>query len=318
MKKKVISLLLSAVMLGELLAPAGSLRAQAAGTSSKGLAVADSVKADVEKTKFTHKEWTGTAYTDVDGNEVVAEDVFGINREEATTTIIPYQGTKEARDGVWNFNDREKSDYFQLLTGDDEDWQLTVVQNQDEAQKFMGTDGFMTEEFQTDEADGWKTVQLPRSWTTQGFDFSIYTNTKMPFQTKYDPSAGDPNNCPAAPTNYNPVGLYRKPFTADSTMLNSERRVYIHFQGVESAYYVYVNGKEVGYSEDTFSPHHFDITDYLREGENLLAVKVHKFCDGTWYEDQDMIYDGGIFRDVYLTSAPLVQIHDYSVETDLD
>lgn len=91
-----------------------------------------------------------------------------------------------------------------------------------------------------------------------------------------------------------------------------------HFQGVESAYYVYVNGKEVGYSEDTFSPHKFDITDYLVDGENTLAVEVHKFCDGTWFEDQDMLYDGGIYRDVYLTSDPLVQIKDYTVRTDLD
>ncbi len=125
----------------------------------------------------------------------------------------------------------------------------------------------------------------------------------MPFQTKYDPNV----EATLAPTNYNPVGLYRKTFNVNDKMLNDGRRVYLNFQGVESAYYVYVNGKEVGYSEDTFRAHKFDITDYLKEGENLLAVKVHKFCDGTWFEDQDMIYDGGIFRDVYLTSAPLVQ-----------
>ena len=101
-------------------------------------------------------------------------------------------------------------------------------------------------------------------------------------------------------------------------MKAENRRIYISFQGVESAYYVYLNGKEVGYSEDSYSPHRFDITDYLIEGENLLAVKVHKFCDGTWFEDQDMIYDGGIFRDVYLTSEPLVKIEDYVVVTDLD
>ena len=101
-------------------------------------------------------------------------------------------------------------------------------------------------------------------------------------------------------------------------MLENNNRIYIHFQGVESAYYVYVNGKEVGYSEDTFSPHKFDITDYLVDGENTLAVEVHKFCDGTWFEDQDMLYDGGIYRDVYLTSDPLVQIKDYTVRTDLD
>ncbi len=101
-------------------------------------------------------------------------------------------------------------------------------------------------------------------------------------------------------------------------MQDGSRRVYIQFDGVESAYYVYINGKEVGYSEDTFSPHRFDVTDYLKDGENILAVEVHKFCDGTWFEDQDMIYDGGIFRDVFLVSTPSVQISDYTVRTDLD
>jgi beta-galactosidase len=101
-------------------------------------------------------------------------------------------------------------------------------------------------------------------------------------------------------------------------MKKGDRRIYIQFDGVESAYYVYLNGKEVGYSEDTFSPHRFDITDYLVDGENTLAVEVHKFCDGTWFEDQDMIYDGGIFRDVMLVSTPTVQISDYTVITDLD
>ena len=94
-------------------------------------------------------------------------------------------------------------------------------------------------------------------------------------------------------------------------MRQSGRRIYIEVDGVESAYYVYVNGKAVGYSEDTFSPHRFDITDVITNGENTLAVEVHKFCDGTWFEDQDMIYDGGIFRDVFIVSAPDVQIRDY-------
>ena len=313
MKKRVLSLFLSAVMIGGLLSPMGSITALAA-TSSEGLVAADSVKADVDKTKFTHKEWTGTDYTDVDGNEVTGEDVFGIAREDASTPRIPYQDVASAANGVWDYNARENSTYFDLLTDEEDTWDLTVVQNQTQAEKFMGEDGFMTAGYEMDEADGWKEVTLPMSWTGQGFDFSIYTNTQMPWQSKYDSSV----SVPTAPTNYNPVGLYRKTFTVSDTMRADNRRIYISFQGVESAYYVYVNGKEVGYSEDSFSPHRFDITDYLIEGENLLAVKVHKFCDGTWFEDQDMIYDGGIFRDVYLTSEPLVQIQDYTVLTDLD
>ncbi len=313
--RKIVSLILSASMIGTLV-PSTGLTVLAAGTSSDNLSVSNSVKADVDKIKFTHKEWTGTDYKDVDGNAVTGEEIFGINRQDAATTLIPYQDSGTAAGAVWDYNARTNSEYFQLLTGEDENWDLTVVQNQQQAKKFLGDEGFMTAGYQKDEADGWKTVQLPKSWTRQGqdFDFSIYTNVQMPWQSKYDSDV----SCPEAPTNYNPVGLYRKAFTVNDTMLNSGRRVYAHFQGIESAYYVYVNGKEVGYSEDSYSPHRFDITDYLQPGENLLAVEVHKFCDGTWYEDQDMIYDGGIFRDVYLTSAPLVQMSDYVVQTDLD
>ena len=270
----------------------------------------------VDEVKFTHKEWTGTAYTDVDGNQVRAEDVFGINREDASVPRIPYQDAASAAEAVWDYNARENSVYFQLLTGEDEIWDLTVVQNETLAQPFLGEDGFMTDGFTPDEADGWKEVTLPLSWTRDGqdFDFSIYTNVTMPWQSKYDNNV----SVPRAPVNYNPVGLYRHTFEVSDEMRSDNRRIYLSFQGVESAYYVYLNGKEVGYSEDSYSPHRFDITDYLQDGENLLAVKVHKFCDGTWFEDQDMIYDGGIFRDVYITSEPLVKIEDYTVVTDLD
>ncbi|GAB5615756.1 hypothetical protein JCM31739_05810 [Faecalimonas canis] len=308
-KKRIITLLLTAAVIGTSV-PYGSLTVRA----KEPLAPAEEIKADVNKTKFTHKEWTGKDYKDVDGKKVKAEDVFGINREDAGVSIIPYQNSASAAGAVWDYNARENSEYFQLLTGKNQKWDLTVVQNQEQAQKFMGENGFMTKDYQKKTEDGWKSVELPKSWTRDDFDFSIYTNVLMPWQAKYDPIVLAPN----APANYNPVGLYRKTFTVDNKMLNDGRRVYLNFAGVESAYYVYVNGKEVGYSEDSYSPHHFDVTDYLKEGENILAVKVHKFCDGTWFEDQDMIYDGGIFRDVYLTSAPLMQIKDYAVRTDLD
>lgn len=229
---------------------------------------------------------------------------------------IPYQDELTAKNAVWDYNAREKSSYFELLTGSGKNWELTVVQNQEEANKFMSKEnGFMTKSFVKKQEDGWKDVELPKSWTSFGFDFSIYTNVQMPWQTKYDANVKVPN----APTVYNPVGLYRKTFKVDPSYVKDGRRVYLSFEGVESAYYVYINGKEVGYSEDSYSPHRFDITDYLNKPgeENLLAVKVHKFCDGTWFEDQDMIYDGGIFRDVYLVSEPLVKINDYTVKTYL-
>ena len=318
-RSRVLALLLAAALVGTMMPTSGLNVYAAGGTSADGLTAADSIAADVDGIKFTHQEWTGNDYTDVDGTQVDAEDVFGINREDASTSIIPYQSAESAAAAVWDYNARENSTYLQLLNGDD--WQLNIFQNQSEAEKYLtaGDNGFMDADFDADAA-GWKNVEVPRSWTTYWDtdftfnDFTIYTNTQMPWQSKYDSGVTVPN----APTNYNPVGLYRKTFTVNDEMLENNNRIYIHFQGVESAYYVYVNGKEVGYSEDTFSPHKFDITDYLVDGENTLAVEVHKFCDGTWFEDQDMLYDGGIYRDVYLTSDPLVQIKDYTVRTDLD
>lgn len=276
------------------------------------------VTSDVDKTKFTHKEWTGETYTDVDGNQVKAADVYGINTEPASTfatTNVVYDSVDKAIKGAKDY-DKAASKYVQFLTGKDQaDWSLVVLQNQALAQGDAYKNFYKTDYKAT--TNDWKTnLQLPCSWTRQGFDFSIYTNVTMPWQSKYDSNVSAPN----APANYNPVGLYRKTFKVTDDMKAANGRVYLSFQGVESSYYVYVNGKEVGYSEDSYSPHSFDITDYLTTdgSDNLLAVEVHKFCDGTWMEDQDMYYDGGIFRDVYLYSAPLVHIQDYKVETDFD
>ena len=270
--------------------------------------------------KFTHKEWTGKRIVPVfgphKGEKIGAEKIYGLNRRDHSLSVVPYQSVEHAAAGVFDFNQREASAYFQLLTGPVAGpWDLTVVQNEDLARPIMDK-GFEKPDFTPNHADGWKAVEMPLSWTVQGFDFPIYRNVYQPWQEEFDPRV----SLPEAPVNYNPVGLYRKTFTVDPGLLQDNGRIFLHFEGVESAYYVYVNGFEVGYSEDTFSPHHFDITDYLKpQGQaNTLAVKVHKFCDGTWFEDQDMIYDGGIFRDVYLTSVPLLHIRDYQVRTRLN
>ncbi|HHW01081.1 MAG TPA: DUF4981 domain-containing protein [Clostridiaceae bacterium] len=269
---------------------------------------------DVDDVKFTGNEWTGKT---VDG--VQNEDVFEVNREEASTLStsgVIYDSVENAMIGARDFK-KEKSGYVQFLTGKDQaDWALTVVKNDQVARTDAYKDFYKLDYEGVNEENNWKTgLQLPVSWPYFGFDYPIYTNTQVPWQEDSTSS----NTAPLAPVNYNPVGLYRKIFTVNQGLKDAKGRIYINFQGVEAAYYVYVNGKEVGYSEDTYSPHSFDITDYLNmEGENLLAVKVHKFCDGTWFELQDMFKDGGIFRDVYLYAAPLVHIDDYFVITDLD
>ena len=281
-----------------------------------------------KETKFTHDEWTGNTYTDVDGNSVKAADVYAINRKDASVTSlssVSYDTVDKAIAGARDYA-KEQSSYVQFLTGKDDsvkDWSLVVVQNQKQA-KQSAYENFYETDYQPNESDNWKNnLQLPASWTSYGFDFPIYANVQMPWQSSFDNNVYSPK----CPTNYNPVGMYRKNFKVNKGLVDARGRVNISFQGVESAYYVYVNGKEVGYSEDSYTSHSFDITDYLIKeadgtvsttAENLLAVKVHKFCDGTWFEGQDFFYDGGIFRDVYLYATPLVHLEDYFVQTDLD
>lgn len=258
-----------------------------------------------EAVEITREACTGNEWKGTDNNL----DITSVNTMPDSSNLIPYADMETAYLGARDYA-REGSAYYQLLTGEGQNWDLTVVDSPSEAEK-LGS--FESVDYTVSQEQGWKSVELPKSWTSYGFDHSIYTNSKMPFEDKNV-------EFPLAPTKKNPVGLYRKTFTVNDSMIQDNGRVYITLSGVESAYYLYVNGVEVGYSEDSYDPHAFDITDLLNEKgkPNVLAVKVYKFCDGTWLEDQDMIYDGGIFRDVYLTSVPNVHIQDYNLKTTLN
>ena len=118
-RSRALSLLLTAALVGTMAPTSGLTVSAAGGTSADGLKPAESIAADVDGVKFTHQEWTGNDYTDVDGSQKDAEDVFGINREDASTSIIPYQSAEAAAGAVWDYNAREKSEYLQLLNGDD-------------------------------------------------------------------------------------------------------------------------------------------------------------------------------------------------------
>ena len=273
---------------------------------------------------FTGKEWTGQTIGEGD-SAVHNEDVFAVNREAASsfaTSSVIYDSISGAIEGARDFK-KEKSGYVQFLTGEKENnWELTVLASAKDSgyasyKDFYKTNYEKCENQATDKSRGygeWKSnLTLPTSWEYDGFDYSIYTNADVPWQS------GNRGNdfAPQVPEEATPVGLYRKSFTISDGLKSANGRIYLNFQGVEAAYYVYLNGQPVGYSEDTYSPHSFDVTDYLVNGENLLAVEVHKFCDGTWFELQDMYKDGGIFRDVYLYAAPAVHLEDYKVETHL-
>ena len=289
---------------------------------------------------FTYKEWTGDKdSTDINGDPVRQADVVGVNREPAhASETLPYDSVEHALKGAVDY-DLEQSPYYQLLTGPDQEWDLTVYKNVDLATQDGVTDHFYKTDFEENSTTkpytgtgdvepyetanygcGWKSVQLPASWQTQGFDFPIYSNIDIPWKAYGNATGSDTSLVPAAPLVTNPVGFYRRTFDVDPDWLKDGKKVYISFKGVESAMYLYVNGHEVGYTENSFDAHDFDITPFLNEDgkDNLLAVRVHRWCDGSWLEDQDYLRLGGIFRDVVLYATPAVHIRDYKVETDLD
>ncbi len=161
--------------------------------------------------------------------------------------------------------------------------------------------------YKTDFDDSkWDTIGVPSNWQLQGYGLPIYVNVRYPFRA----------NPPFIPHDNNPVGSYRRTFTIPGDF--SGRQTFIHFDGVESAFYIWVNGKKVGYSQESRTPAEFNITPYLKEGENQLAVEVYRWCDGSYLEDQDFWRLSGIFRNVYLMSTPTVHIRDFSVSASLD
>ena len=161
------------------------------------------------------------------------------------------------------------------------------------------------------DVNSWDDIKVPGNWQTQGFGTPIYTNIDYPFKRNRPSVTSEPPRDWTAYENRNPVGQYVTYFDVNSEMLT--KNLILHFGGVHSAMYVWINGKKVGYSQNSMSPAEFDVTKYLREGKNKLAVEVYRWCDGSYLEDQDMWRLSGIFREVQLWVRPLVHIADYHV-----
>ena len=161
------------------------------------------------------------------------------------------------------------------------------------------------------DVSGWDKITVPGNWQTQGFGTPIYTNIIYPFQRNRPSVTSEPPRDWTAYENRNPVGSYVTFFDVTKEMLS--QNLILHFGGVHSAMYVWINGQRVGYSQNSMSPAEFDVTKYLREGQNRLAVEVYRWCDGSYLEDQDMWRLSGIFRSVELWVRPLVHIADYHV-----
>lgn len=156
---------------------------------------------------------------------------------------------------------------------------------------------------------GWADIRVPAHIQMEGYDVPQYANVQYPWDGREQIEPGQ------IPERFNPVANYVKYFTVPEHW--QEKPLYISFQGVESAMALWCNGRFVGYSEDSFTPSEFDLTPYVTEGKNKLAVSVFKWCGGSWCEDQDFFRFSGIFRDVYLYTVPKVHIRDMKVRTSL-
>ena len=167
--------------------------------------------------------------------------------------------------------------------------------------------------FERDDYDvsRWDKIKVPGNWQTQGYGTPIYTNMEYPFRRNRPSVTSEPPKDWTAYENRNPVGSYVTFVDVTKEMLGNN--LILHFGGVHSAMYVWINGQKVGYSQNSMSPAEFDVTSFLHEGRNRLAVEVYRWSDGSYLEDQDMWRLSGIFREVQLWVRPLVHIADYRV-----
>lgn len=181
-------------------------------------------------------------------------------------------------------------------------WKFAYAKNQS-----LAPCGFEAADY---DCKSWDEIRVPAHIQMEGYDVPIYTNTTYPWEADESIKPGE------VPELFNPVASYVKYFTIPENMKN--KRVCISFQGVESGFALWLNGHYVGYSEDTFDPSDFELTDYIVEGENKLAVRVWKWTSSSWCEDQDFYRFSGIFRDVFLYAVPCAHVKDLSVVPTLN
>ncbi|MEN8193227.1 MAG: glycoside hydrolase family 2 TIM barrel-domain containing protein [Bacteroidota bacterium] len=217
-------------------------------------------------------------------------ELISINKEAPHATLIPFTSDNAAIKA-----DRYSSKYMQLLN---DNWKFNWCEKpSDRPQNFY--------EVNFDDAN-WDEIPVPSNWQMHGYDAPIYLNIPYPFE----------KNPPYIEHSNNPVGSYRYEFSVNNNLKDSE--IFIHFDGVESAFYLWINGEKVGYSQGSRTPAEFNITQYLKEGNNILAAEVYRWSDGSYLECQDFWRLSGIFRNVYLYSTPKTHIRDFEVKTDLD
>ena len=215
-------------------------------------------------------------------------DINGFNREPSRATMFSYSSESSAKSC-----NRYKSDRILSLDGT---WDFY----------FSPTPEGASDNFYKSKVKNWDTIEVPSNWELKGYGIPVYTNIKYPFKV----------NPPHIDHSDDPVGCYQRSFVIPDSW--KEMQITLHFGGVSSAFYVWVNGKFVGYGEDSMLPSEFNITDKVTKGENIISVKVYRWSDGSYLEDQDHWRLSGIQREVILLAEPKIRISDFFVRTILD
>ncbi len=215
--------------------------------------------------------------------------VFSQNTEPSPCTLIPYPNIDSALQGKV-----AASPFYLSLNGQ---WKFHWVHKPADRPVNFYRDDY--------DISDWEEIPVPGNWQMHGYGIPIYVNSAYPFK----------KNPPFIPHEYNPVGSYKKTFTLPDEW--KKREVFLHFGAVKSAFYLWINGIKVGYSQGSKTPAEFRITDYLRKGENTVSAEVYRWCDGSYLEDQDFWRLSGIERDVYLFATPAGHGRDFFISAGL-
>lgn len=228
------------------------------------------------------------------------QHIFEINKEKPRNTFIPFLSSDELKSDPsfqqpW---ETPKASNYKLISGR---WKFNWVSKPSERPS-----DFYKEDF---DVSGWKEINVPSTWENEGYGTPIYTNVTYPH--KNQPPFILPVKGWTIEKENNPVGSYRREFTIDKSWMDKE--VFLHFDGVYSAIYIWINGEKVGYSQGANNDAEFDITKYIREGKNNIACEVYRWSDGSYLEDQDMFRLSGIHRNVYLYATNKVRVRDFQI-----
>ena len=233
-------------------------------------------------------------------SEIENPELLGINKEPYHATLMPYANLQEALVAR-----RHASSLCRSLNGP---WKFNWV-----ARPEKRPVDFYKSDY---DVSAWKEIPVPSNWEVHGYGTPFYRNLGYTIKKDFPHVMSEPEKWYTSYEERNPVGSYRREFEVPATWMG--RRNFITFDGVDCAFFLWVNGEKVGFSVNSRNAAEFDLTKYLKPGKNMIAVEVYQYSSGTWLEDQDMFRLHGIFRNVTLWSAPQLHIRDFFVKTDLD